>query len=591
MNVVIRIKRIAIAALFLALAAGGIVLALPYTVPRQEIRVAVTEALAAATGATPDVGAAHLSLFPRPSIRFYDVRFDGSGDASAGSLRATVKLLPLVFGRVEVATLAFERAHLGIETGPDGARLIGLPLRPASTGAGAFPEIQIRDSDIDIRSANGKTERLSNVDALLSRSGTSLSTLASFRWRGMPSTLSLQIADSGALGENAKSAVRLRFETESLRAGFEGEFAFRKGLQADGALSLESHSLRTLLAAFGIEVPTRGGFGAFSLKSRAQITPAALTASKLSIELDGNRADGTMSLAIGARPVLQGTLAADTADFSTYMSGFSLVTADKRDWSREPLDIKPLSGFDLDLRLSAGKVIFGKLAASKVALAASVKDGRFTLSAGEGQIFGGILRGTAAIGPAPDGTNVRIDADIRNFNSADGIGALTGRKNLEGTGSLTLALSGTGASVNAITRDLKGAAELSVTNGALQGVNVEGALRTLAKKPLALVNELRGGRTPFDRFIAKLAINNGNAAFEKGRIESGSLAVTLNGLASIPERDLNLRGVASLVAHDTNGVSLPFFVRGRWDNPRVAPDGPALLRHSGLPAGLRAALP
>src|SRR6185437_14173513 len=317
-------------------------------------------------------------------------------------------------------------------------------------------------------------------------------------------TLSVQIADSGAFGENAKSAVRLRFETDSLRAGFEGDFAFRKGLQAEGALSLESRSLRTLLAAFGIEVPTRGGFGPFSLKSRAQITPAVLTTTNLVIELDGNRADGTMSLAIGKRPVLQGTLADDTADFSAYMNGFSLVTADKRDWSRERLDIKPLSGFDLDLRLSAGKIIFGKAEALKVALAASVKEGRFTLSAGEGQIFGGILRGTAAIGPAAGGAGVRIEANIQNFNAAQGIGALTGNQNLEGTGSLTLSLAGVGASVSAITHDLKGKAELSVLNGALQGVNVEGALRTLSKKPLAALNDLRGGRTPFDRFIAKL---------------------------------------------------------------------------------------
>jgi AsmA protein len=448
---------------------------------------------------------------------------------------------------------------------------------------------------VDIRSPNReRIESLSRVEASLAWSGPRLSTLASFEWRGLPSTMSLQIADAGALGENAKSEVRLRFENGSLRAGFDGSFAFRKGLQADGGLALESRSLRTLLASFGIEVPTRGGFGPFSLKSRAQITPAALIASKLSIELDGNHADGTMSLAIDARrPVLQGTLAADTTDFSPYMSGFSLVTPDRRDWSREPLDIRPLAGFDLDLRLSAGKVVFGKTEASKVALAASVRGGRFTLSAGEGQIFDGVLTGTAAIGPAPEGANVRINANLKNFNSAQGMGALVGNRNLEGTGSLALSLSGSGASVNEITRDLKGQAELSVLDGALRGVDVEGALRTLAQKPLAALKELRGGRTPFDRFSTKLAINNGNAAFEQGKIESGSISVTLNGLASIPERDLNLRGVASLVAppDPAGDVALPFFVRGSWDSPRFSPDGPAFLRHSGLAPVLRTALP
>lgn len=600
-NVVIRIKRIALAALFAALAYFCVLIALPYFAPQDEIRAAVTRSLVAATGNTPRVEGAHFSILPRPSVRFDDIRFEGGdNDLSAGSLRATVKLLPLIYGRVEIASLTFERAHLNIEVGTEGARLLGLPLHPPSLAGemANFPEIKIVNSVIEIRSMNApRSERLSRVDASLAFSGASLSTIASFRWRGMQSTASLHIANTGAFGENARSGVRFRLENESLRAGFEGGFAFRKGLQAEGALSLESRSLRTLLGSFGVDVPTRGGFGAFSLKSRAQITPSALTASELSIEIDGNRAEGTMSFAIDARrPILQGTLAAGTADFSVYSGGFSLVTADGRDWSREPLDIEPLSGFDLDLRLSAGKIIFGKTETEKVALAASVKDGRFTLSAGEGQIFGGVLRGTAAIGPAPGGANVRIVASIKDFNSAQGIGALTGNRQMEGTGTLTLSLAGSGANVDAITRDLKGSADLSVLNGALRGINIEGALRNLSKKPLSIFGELRGGRTPFDRFIAKLSITDGDAAFDQANIESGSMTVRLYGLASIPKRDFDLHGVASLVATPATGsTALPFFVRGSWNDPLVMPDSAALLRRSDIeiytPSLARAALP
>ena len=48
------------------------------------------------------------------------------------------------------------------------------------------------------------------------------------------------------------------------------------------------------------------------------------------------------------------------------------------------------------------------------------------------------------------------------------------------------------------------------------------------------------------------------------------------------KRDLDLRGVASLVgpADAADGVALPFLVHGSWDNPRLSPDGPALLRRS-----------
>ncbi|HWK87987.1 MAG TPA: AsmA family protein [Xanthobacteraceae bacterium] len=586
MNVVIRIKRIAIAMLLAAIGGLCVLLILPYTVPRHEIRAAVLRSLEAATGITPHIGAMHFSVLPQPGLRLDDVRFEsGDNDLTAGSLKATIRILPLLIGEVEVASLAFDQAHLNIEFSPDGVRLLGLPLRrPPAASAGNGPEINLTNSVVDVRSVEtGRAEKLSNVDASLAWSGTSLSMLSSLRWRGIPSDVSLHITNAGALGENARSPVRLRFENEIMRAGFEGMFAFRKGLQAEGALSLESRSLRFMLSSFGIDVPTRGGFGPLSLKSRAQITPSTITASNLAIELDGNRADGTLTLTLDPqRPALQGTLAADSADFSAYMNGFSLVSADKRGWNQEPLDIKPLAGFGLDLRLSAGKVVFGKVEASRVALAASVKDGKFTLSAGQGQIFGGLLRGTAAIGPAPDGTSVRIDATIQDFDSARGIGALTGNRHIEGNGSFAIALTGSGNSVNAITRDLRGNAELTVLDGSLAGVNIESALRTLSRKPLSALSELRGGRTPFNRFVTRIAINEGNAAFEQARIESGSVAVTLDGLASIPQRDLDLRGVASLVApaDAANGVALPFLVHGSWDSPRLSPDGPALLRRS-----------
>lgn len=596
MNVVTRIKRIALGALLAVLVMFGALLTLPYFAPRDEIRTAVTRSLVAATGVAPRIdGAAYFTILPRPSVRFEDVHFDGDSRTglSAGSLRATVRLLPLIFGDVEIASLIFERPHIHIEVAADGTKVRGLPLR-SPTAAGEIvnlPEIRISDGIVDIHlEGSKKIEQLSEVKASLAWSGTSLATVSSFRWHDMPSTASLFIADTATIGRGARSGVRFRLEADPLHIGFEGGLAFRKGIQADGSLTVESTSLRTVLASFGIELPTSGGFGPFSLKTKAQITPTALTASALAIELDGNRAEGSMTLAFDTgRPTLQGTLAANTADFSPYGGGFSMTTANGKHWSHEPLDIKALKGFDLDLRLSAGEIKFHKTEIEKVALAASVKAGRFTLSAGEGQIFGGVLRGTAAVGPSNSGAGaeVKIDANIKDFNSERGLEALAGIHQLEGTGSLTLALSGEGESVDAITHDLKGGAEISVQRGALKGINVEQVLRNIEKKPLSIFGNLRGGQTPFDRFNAKLAITGGTASLEEAEAESGSVRVTLGGRASIPQRDLDLKGTASLVqpagaAPVATAFALPFFVRGSWDNPHMWPDTAALLRRSGV---------
>jgi AsmA protein len=593
-NVFIRMQRFAVGALFAVLLFVGGLLTIPYFVPEQEIRAAVARSLVAATGVEPRIeGSIYFTLLPRPAMRFEDIHFEGNKrtDISAGSLQARVKLLPLLFGRVKIASLVFERSHLNIEIGSGGTKILGLPLRSPSIAeeSASFPEISIVNGIIDFHAEGSeRVDRLTNVEASLAWSGPSLTATGSFRWHDLPSTVTFSIADTAAIGQGARSGFRMKLEAEPLKIGFEGGLGFRKGLQAEGALAIESNSLRTALASMGLQPPTRGGFGPFSLKAQAQLTPASLAISGLAIELDGNRAEGGLTLTLDARRAsLQGTLASEVTDFSRYASGFSMTNSDGRDWSREPLDFKGLNDFDLDLRLSSGKVIFRKTEVEKVAMAAAIKGGRFTISVGEGQIFGGALRGTASLGPSDNGTEIKLDANIRNFDAERGFGELIGLRRVEGTGTLTLTLSGAGANVGAIARDLKGSADLSVENGSLNGINIEQALRLMERKPLAALAELRGGRTPFDHFITKLQISQGSANFEQSKIESTVLRVTLSGLASIPRRDLDLRGTASLLRGNTGSDSafdLPFLVRGSWDDPYIAPDPAALIRRSNTPA-------
>jgi AsmA protein len=63
------------------------------------------------------------------------------------------------------------------------------------------------------------------------------------------------------------------------------------------------------------------------------------------------------------------------------------------------------------------------------------------------------------------------------------------------------------------------------------------------------------------------------------------LAVT--GQASIPARDLDLEGKATLISSETaNEFELPFTVDGSWDDPRILPDASILIRRSGAAAPL-----
>jgi AsmA protein len=166
-------------------------------------------------------------------------------------------------------------------------------------------------------------------------------------------------------------------------------------------------------------------------------------------------------------------------------------------------------------------------------------------------------------------------------------------RRLEGRGDISLTLKGSGHSIYELSQSLNGTARLVGRQGAILGVNVEQLLRRLERRPLSGAGDFRGGRTPYDRLTVNLKIVEGNAAAEEVRIEGPAVHLTLVGSASIPARDLDLKGTASLVpnagsAGDLKQVAfeLPFLVQGPWEDPIMLPDPYSLIRRSGAGAPL-----
>jgi AsmA protein len=72
------------------------------------------------------------------------------------------------------------------------------------------------------------------------------------------------------------------------------------------------------------------------------------------------------------------------------------------------------------------------------------------------------------------------------------------------------------------------------------------------------------------------------------KIEGSAVKLALTGTASIPERELDLKGTAALIPNRPGATvfELPFIVQGSWDDPLMLPDPEALIRRSGAAAPL-----
>ncbi len=136
---------------------------------------------------------------------------------------------------------------------------------------------------------------------------------------------------------------------------------------------------------------------------------------------------------------------------------------------------------------------------------------------------------------------------------------------------------------------LDGTANLSGHDGAIAGFNVEQLLKRLERRPLSGAGNFRSGSTPYQTMNISVKFSDGIATADDVRIEGPAARLTLTGTASVPTREYDLKGVASLVSAPNSGTGsfdLPFVVQGPWDDPLIFPDPESLIRRSPASAPL-----
>jgi AsmA protein len=577
-----------------ALSAGSVL------VSPQTARDAVKAQIRAVTGLEPVMrGPVDVSLFPSGTVTLADVVLGGPNDRTpplaADRLVAHLRFLPLLLGRIEIGDITLDRPQIAVNIDADGRSnwspllaALANALKPADHIA-SFTEIRIDHGAIAISdSGRDAAENLSDVDLSLAWPSISRSFGATgrFTWRREPVETSVVITDFLAALIGDTSGLKVRLNGEPLRLAFEGTISDQPSLKADGTLSVDAASLRDALRWTGDTPVPGGGFGHFTLKGQAHLVGSAITLSGVNVELDGNAAEGVLSYAANGQSTWQGTLDAGALDLTPYVSAVRVMAANSREWDGGPVVLDGLTGLEIDLRLSAGKVTIGHARLGRTAVAASLRGGKLLVTVGEAQAYNGVIRGSLALAKAEGGAEIKSEMQFTDVDLDACLGELFGLRRLEGKGNLSFAVEGAGDSVMALTRNLSGTIHLGAEHGALSGINVEQVLRRLERRPLS-PGDYRSGHTPFDKLTVELKVANGAVTVADATVDGAAVRIALAGSASIPGRELDLKGTAALL-NGPNDIAfeLPFVVRGPWDSPLPLPDPASLIQRSGAAAPL-----
>jgi AsmA protein len=592
------IKRLGFAAAVVAAAAVAALVILPWLLPAEAVRKAVQAEIRAVTGLDPVLrGEASVSLFPAGAVSFDDVMLGANTGApalTAEHVVARLRFFPLLIGRIEIADVSLIRPTIAIIFNDDRSsnwsdhietlarNLKSGPDRPAS-----FSEIRITDGTVILRDEAYKIlETISNVEMALAWPSISRSFAATgrFAWHDEPIDATVSLTDFAAALLGERSGLKLRLAGAPLKLAFDGYISHRPTLKMEGTLATYAVSLRDTLRWAGQHTPPGGGFGRFALKAQTNVVGGTISLSGVNIELDGNTGEGVLTF--DGRQSLQGTLAAEGLDLTPYVSAVRLLAVGERGWDSKPMALDGLDGLQLDLRLSAARVNVANVKLGRTAVAANLRDGNLAVAVGESQAFGGVVRGTFGLAKSSAGTDFKAQLQFADVDLEQCLGEMFGIRRLEGKGNLGFAIDSSGRSVYDLTKGLNGTASLTSRKGAIAGFNVEQLLKRIERRPLSGSGEFRTGKTLYETLVVNLRITQGMANVEDVRMEGPSVGLALSGSASIPERDLDLRGTASLLAISTSGTAapafeLPFMVQGSWDDPIILPDPQSRIQRSG----------
>ena len=601
MTAAVGIKRLGFIVVAVAAVGIGALVILPFLMSADAVREAVKAEIRAVTGLDPVLrGGTSVSLFPTGTVSFDDVTLGdnrtGAPALTAEHVVARLRFFPFLAGRIEIADVSLVRPTIAIIFNADHSsnwsghiETLARNLKPGPDRPASFSEIRIADGTIILRDeAYEIVETLANVEMALAWPSISRSFAATgrFAWHDEPIDATISLTDFVAALQGDRSGLKIRLASTPFKFGFDGYISHRPTLKMEGTLAADTASLRDALRWAGQQPPPGGGFGRFALKAQTNVVGGTIGLSGVNVELDGNAGEGVLTF--DGRQALQGTLAAEGLDLTPYISAVRLLTSGERGWDSKPIALDGLDGVHLDLRLSAARVNIANAKLGRTAVAANLRGGNLTVAVGESQAFGGVVRGTFGLAKSPAGADFRAQLQFSNVDLEQCLGDMFGIRRLEGKGNVSFAVDSSGRSVYDLTKGLNGTAGLTSRKGAIAGFNVEQLLKRIERRPLSGGGEFRTGKTPYETLTVNLKIVQGVANVEDVRMEGPSVGLALAGSASIPERELDLRGTASLLSISASGSNaaapafeLPFMVQGPWDDPIILPDPESRIQRSG----------
>jgi AsmA protein len=488
---------------------------------------------------------------------------------SVERLRGTIRLLPLIIGRIEIGAFSMERPVVRLVRDEAGERNWAFDsgaaaLQLAFAGDVPLGKFSIEGGTLlfEDRSA-GTLERLdqAKLDIEWESVRQPLSVAGGGVWRGEPVSFAGSVGAPFEFLNGGSTPIEARFDSARLTMGFAGEALDRDAVRLAGELSLASPSLQALAGWFGSPLADAEALGAARLSGDAVLDGGLLSVTDAELALNGNEGAGAVEIRVADPPSVVGTLAFPSLDLSAYFAGLRNALTAEGGWREVGLDTDWFGDLAADVRLSAGSVALGEFSFGETAASVILSDRRLEIGVAEAAFGGGLLAGDVAIIDRGGKDSFAAAAQLRAQNVNLSEVASGWREEVAGTANVQVDLAGEGTDLGSLVASLDGRASIEIVDGALP-------LGDLA----TFVGRAPNGVVPVEAVAAELHVAGGAATLAEGAIFATDFEAALRGVVSLLDLRLNLNGEARLRQPSAEQVSIS--VRGTLADPLV--DAPIL---------------
>lgn len=600
------------------------IVVVPMLIPLDAYKQQLVARIQQATGRQAKIaGEFNFSIFPNVEFTAGKVSLaNASGHQPAqmieiGKLYVRVVPWPLLSGHVQVESLALDKPVIALSVdkagrpnwqfGAGGGHPAAAVSRPGAGGGGFVKGVSLGDVRIvggRILYADARTGRhyeADKVDLKLSLPALSQPFIAdgSLVWRKEKVALHLRLARPDRLLAGEPTPVEARLAAPALKASFRGTLAHKKAIAAQGALALESPSLRRLIAWAGSPLAAPGsGFGRFKLTGTAALAGADLTLKKAEIALDAIKATGDLRIdAARSRPYVEAKLSLDRLDLNPYLPSPAKDppgAAATHGWSTAPLDFAALRRADANLDLRLGALAVRRIKIGHSHLLVTLKGGRLVLDLRQMALYGGNGKAKLTLDGSGGTPAIAFNADLSGLKLNPFLADTIGSSRLEGTANGSATASGHGGSQRAIVSTLAGSGKFKFRDGAIRGINLAAMVRNV-KGAFRNAQALRQQKTDFTEISGSYTIKNGVLANKDLDFKSPLLRVTGRGTVNLVARTVDYRVEPKLVASLAGqggksglaGIMVPVIVTGPWDDLHYRPDLAAAIGQATKGKGLQ----